>query len=373
MNETAIVGVGGTRMERRPDRSLGALALDAALQAIEDAGLTPADIDGYAGTPPGVNLTAHHWDGVDEISGTYVVNGLDLKNVRWIIDSTKGLTCDAVVEAANALIAGTVNYVLIVRGMYVPTNVRYAEQGLAEAGGAVQFMAPYGAASGILRAAFELQSYMHATGATKADLYQVAKTLRDHALLNPLAYWYGKKPLSEEEYLSARMIFEPMCLFDCDIPTTGAGAVVMTTADRARHLRHKPAYVRAYATAVEGYKRVWPKSGLGPRDVQVAQVYDGFLPFFWEWLETLEFCAPGEAYKFTRDGNITFGGTLPCTTFGGSIGEGRLHGMGHLREGALQVMGRAGPSQVANVEHCLVMMGSKRVPGAAIMLDAAHD
>ena len=74
------------------------------------------------------------------------------------------------------------------------------------------------------------------------------------------------------------------------------------------------------------------------------------------------------ALKFTRDGNITFGGALPCTTFGGSIGEGRLHGMGHLREGALQVMGRAEARQVPNVEHCLVMMGSKRVPGAAIML-----
>jgi acetyl-CoA acetyltransferase len=370
VNETAIVGIGGTRMERRPGRSLGALALDAALAAIEDAGLTPADIDGYAGTPPGVNLTAHHWDGVDEISGTYVVNGLDLKNVRWIIDSTKGLTCDAVVEAVHALNAGAVTHVLIVRGMYVPTNVRYAEQGLAEAGGAVQFMAPYGAASGILRAAMELQSYMHAYGATKADLYHVAKTLRDHALRNPWSYWYGKKPLTEDEYLSARMIFDPMCLFDCDIPTTGAGAVVMTTADRARHLRHKPAYVRALATAAEGYKNVWPKSGLTPRDVQVAQIYDGFLPFFWEWLENLEFCGPGEAHAFTRDGNITFGGRLPYTTFGGSLCEGRLHGMGHLREGALQVMGRAGERQVPNVQHSLVTMGSKRVPGAAIMLDA---
>jgi len=370
MNETAIVGVGGTRMERRPDRSLGALALDAALAAIEDAGLTPADIDGYAGAPPGVNLTAHHWDGVDEVSGIYVVGGLGLKNVRWIIDSTKGLTCDAVIEAAYALMAGAATHVLVVRGMYNPPNVRYAEQGLSEAGGASQFMAPYGANSGILRAGMELQSYLHANHATKADLYHVAKTLRDHALLNPLSYWYGKGPLTEDEYLSSRMIFEPMCLYDCDIPVTGAGALVMTTADRARHLRQRPAYVRAFATAVEGYKNVYPKSGLGPRDVQVAQLYDGFLPFFWEWLETMEFCGPGEAHAFARDGNITFGGQLPSTTFGGSLCEGRLHGMGHIREGALQVMGRAGARQVPDVQHCLVTVGSKRVPGAAIMLDA---
>jgi acetyl-CoA acetyltransferase len=370
VNETAIVGIGATRMERRPDRSLGALALDAALAAIEDAGLTPADIDGYAGTPPGVNLTAHHWDGIDEVSGAYVVSGLNLKNVRWIIDSTKGLTCDALVEAVHALTAGAASCVLIVRAMYNPPNVRYAEQALVEAGGLAQFQAPYGANSGIMRAAFELQSYMHANNATKADLFHVAKTFRDHALLNPNAYWYGKQPLTEDEYLSARMIFDPMCLFDCDIPVTGAGAVVVTTAERARHLRQPPAYVRAIATAAEGYKEIYPKSGLGPKDVQVAQLYDGFLPFVWEWLELMEFCPPGGAHAFAYDGNITFGGTLPVTTFGGSLCEGRLHGMGHLREGARQVMGRAGERQVPNVEHCLVTMGSKRVPGAAIVLSA---
>jgi acetyl-CoA acetyltransferase len=341
VNETAIVGIGATRMERRPDRSLGALALDAALAAIEDAGLTPADIDGYAGTPPGVNLTAHHWDGIDEVSGSYVVSGLNLKNVRWIIDSMKGLTCDALDEAVHALTAGAASCVLIVRAMYNPPNVRYAEQALVEAGGLAQFQAPYGANSGIMRAAFELQSYMHANNATKADLFHIAKTFRDHALLNPNAYWYGRQPLTEDEYLSARMIFDPMCLFDCDIPVTGAGAVVITTAERARHLRQPPAYVRAIATAAEGYKEIYRKSKLGPKDVQVAQLYDGFLPFVWEWLELMEFCPPGGAHAFARDGNITFGGTLPVTTFGGSLCEGRF-----------------------------VTMGSKRVPGAAIVLSA---
>jgi len=370
MRETAIVGVGFTRMERKPERSLAALATDAALAAIEDAGLQPADVDGYAGSPPGVNLTAMHADGVDEISAAYLVGALGLKNVRWSVDSTRGLTSDALVEAVHALQVGACNYVLIVRAMYNPVGVRYAEQALSRAPGPIQFQAPYGANSGIARVALELQRYLHANKATKAELFWVAKTLRDHALLNPYAYWYGKQPLTEDEYLSARRVFEPMGLYDCDIPVTGAGAVVVTTADRATHLRQKPAYVTAYATHAEGYEKVWPKSGLGPKDVQCAQLYDTSLPFVWGWLERLGFCRPGEAHAFALNGNVGMGGSLPITTFGGSIGEGRLHGMGHLREGVLQVTGRAGKRQVPNVHHCVVTMGSDRVPGAAIVLSA---
>lgn len=370
MNQTAIVGVGATRMERRPQRSLAALAIDAALAAVEDAGLTPADIDGVAGTPMGVNLTNMHMDGVDEISSGYLAGALGLRNVRWMVDGTRGLSSEAVIESVHALLAGSCTAVLVMRAMYNPVGIRYAEQALVSAGGPLQFTAPYGANSGIVRAAMELHRYLHRTGATKRDLYQVAKTLRDHALLNPNAYWYGRTPLTEDEYLSARFIFEPMCLYDCDIPTTGAGAVVLTTAERARHLPHKPAYITAYATHAEGYREIYRKAKIGPKDVQVAQLYDGFLPFLWEWLETLQFCGPGEAFEFTRDGNITFGGALPLTTFGGSHGEGRLHGMGHIREAALQVMGRAGARQVPNVQHCMVTTGSSRVPGAAMVLTA---
>ena len=234
-------------------------------------------------------------------------------------------------------------------------------------------MAPYGANSGIARVAFELQRYLHVNKATKRDLYQVAKTFRDHAILNPMGYWYGKKPLTEEEYLNSRFIFEPMCLYDCDIPVTGAGAIVLTMADRARHLPNKPAYITAFATHAEGYNQIWRKSKLSQKDIQVAQLYDGFLPFVWEWLETLEFCGRGEAKDFAKNGNMGLKGSLPSTTFGGSIGEGRLHGMGHIREGALQVMGRAGDRQVANVENCMVTMGSGRVAWAAIVVSAAND
>jgi len=217
--------------------------------------------------------------------------------------------------------------------------------------------------------ALRLRRYFHDYGATRAELYHVAKTLRDHAQLNPHAYWRGT-PLTADDYLGARQIFEPMSLYDCDLPLTGAGAIVLTTAERAVHLRHKPAYITAFATAQEGLSTVWRKAGIAPRDVQCAQLYDGYLPAIWYWLEELGFCGRGEAHAFALDGNIALGGALPVTTFGGSQGEGRTNGIGHMREGALQVMGRAGERQVPNLTHCAVAIGIEFVPGAVFVFAA---
>ncbi len=366
-NRTAIVGVGFTPMVRKTDRSLGSLALEAARNAITDAGLRPADIDGYAGTPVAFNPSSAHSDGVDEVSGRYIVSSMGLKNVRWLADLARGLMADAIVEAIHALHSGSCRYVLIVRAMHNPVGVRYQQTDLRAAGGPEQFNAPYGVQA-IGRTAFWLNRYMHDYGATKSELYQLAKTLRDHALLNPFAYW--RKPLTEEEYLGARQIFEPMSVFDCDIPVTGAGAIVLTTAERATHLPHKPAFISAFATGLEQPDAIYQRSGIGPREVQAAQLYDGFLPFVWYWLEAMGFCRKGEAHSFALNGNVSLKGTLPVTTFGGSMGEGRLHGMGHVREAALQVMGRAAQRQVPGLTNCLVAIGFEWVPGGTFMLSA---
>lgn len=367
-NKTAIVGVGYTPMVRKTDQTLSSVAAEAALAAIRDAGLTPADIDGYAGTPVAQTAGARHWDGVDEVSGRNVTQTLGLKNVRWLLDIGRGVVADAIIESVQALHCGSCNYALIVRAMYNPVGQRYAERDSHVAGGPDQFRSPYGLQA-IGSMAFWLQRYMHDYGATKAELFHVAKTLRDHAQLNPHAYWRGK-PLTEAEYLAARYIFEPMCVFDCDIPVTGAGAIVLTTADRAAHLPHKPAFISGFATTYEPRDRVFERSGVKRSDVHAAQLYDGFLPFIWHWVESLGFCAKGEGHTFALDGNIALGGALPVTTFGGSQGEGRLHGMGHIREAAVQVMGRAGERQVPNLENCLVSIGVDWVPGGIFMVSA---
>lgn len=367
-NRTAIVGVGHTKMVRKTDRSLGSFAAEAALEAIRDAGLTPADIDGYAGNPVAHNPTAHHWDGVDEISGRYMASTLGLTNLRWLMDMARGLSSDSVIEAINALNTGTCTHVLVVRAMRHPTGVRYARTESTVAGGPSQFTAPYGLDLGIGPTALWLNRYMHDYGATKRELYEVAKTLREHAQLNPCAYW--QTPLTEDEYLGSPAIFEPMCRFDCDTPVTGAAALVLTSAERARHLAPKPAYIAGLATEWEPPDAVYQASGLGPGDIQAAQLYDGFLPGIWYWLEKLQFCARGEAHRFALDGNIGLGGRLPVNTFGGAVSEGRLNGLGHVCEGALQVMQRAGPRQVPGLSACIVSLGFEFVgaTGSALVL-----
>ena len=366
-NRTAIVGVGYTPMVRKSEQSLAAVAVEAAVNAIADAGLTPQDIDGYAGTPKAPNASALHWDGVDEISERYMASALGLTNIRWASDANRGVVADGIVAGIQALVTGTASYVLCLRAMYDRPGVRYASSDREAAGGPEQFSAPYGV--GIGGISLWLQRYMYDYGATREELFDVVGALREHAQLNPHAYWRGR-PLTLAEYLESRWIYEPMCLYDYDIPVTGAGAVVLTTADRAAALPHKPAYVAGFANTRDRGDAIFEESGVEREAVQAAQLYDGFSPVVWIWLEKLGFCGRGEAHEFTRGGRIKLGGELPVTTFGGSQGEGRLHGMGHVREGAMQVMGRAGGRQIPGLENCLVALGFDAVPGWVLMLSS---
>ncbi len=366
-NRTAIVGVGYTPMVRKSEKSLAAVAVEAGAKAIADAGLTPQDIDGYSGTPKAPNASALHWDGVDEISERYMASALGLSNLRWAADANRGVVADGIVAGLQALLTGTANYVLCLRAMYDRPGVRYAASDREAAGGPEQFTAPYGVGIGAI--SLWLQRYMHDHGAAREDLFEVVSALRHHAQLNPYAYWRGKS-LSLDEYLESRWVYEPMCLYDYDIPVTGAGAVVLTTSDRAAALPHKPAYVAGFANTRDRGDAVFAESGIERDAVQAAQLYDGFSPIIWMWLEKLGFCGKGEAHEFTRGGRIRVGGELPVTTFGGSQGEGRLHGMGHVREGAMQVMGRAGERQTPGLENCLVALGFDAVPGWALMLSS---
>jgi acetyl-CoA acetyltransferase len=364
-NKTAIVGVGYTPMVRKSEKSLAAVAMDAALAAIADAGLTTKDIDGYSGTPKAPNASAMHADGVDEISERYMASALGLTNLRWATDVNRGVVADGIVAGIQSLVMGTANYVLCMRAMYDRPGVRYASTDQGVFGGPDQYTAPYGVGIGAI--SLWLTRYMHDYGATREDLFEVVGTLREHAQLNEYAYWRGK-PLTLDDYMSARFVYEPMCLYDYDIPVTGAGAVVLTTADRARALPHRPAYVAGFANTRAPGDAIFDLSGIGRDAVQAAQLYDGFSPVVWKWLEALGFCGEGEAHAFARGGRIKLGGELPVTTFGGSQGEGRLHGMGHVREGAMQVMGRAGERQVPGLENCLVALGFDSVPGWVLML-----
>src|SRR6202040_2528591 len=175
-------------------------------------------------------------------------------------------------------------------------------------------------------------------------------------------------PLTREDYLTSRMVAYPFCLYDCDIPVQGAVAIVLTTADRARDLKPAPAYLAGYgqrlhfevagrigslssymAGGSSSAKLTWERSGFTPKDVDVAQIYDGFSASVIYGLESYGFCGEGEALDFIQDGRIELDGELPLNTFGGSIGTGRIHGLWHIIEGALQASGRAAPRKVRAV------------------------
>lgn len=367
----AIIGVGRTRLERRSKRSIGALAVEAALDAIADAGLSIEDIDGYVGAPGARDASALHADGVDETSAVFMGDALGLTNAAWLVD-VGDMAGGMIVAATHALIARHCRCVLAVRALYNPPDRPYSRSEIRVAAGPEQFTLPYGIGPGGGRFAHWLQRYMHDHGATREDLYEIAKLGRENAQLNPFAIWRGTEPLAKDAYMASRWINEPMCIFDADMPITGAAALVMTTIEGASSWSRPAALVKGYANSANS-RSLLSSCGLTPSDIQVAQIYDGYSPMVWLWLERLGFCGEGEAYKFARGAEIRSGGKLPLNTFGGALGEGRLHGMGHLLEGALQAMGRADRRQVKDVRNSLVQIGTPERSWTIVLGTAASD
>jgi acetyl-CoA acetyltransferase len=359
--QLAVIGVSSTPIERATTRSITDIAIEAVLSAVSDAGIALDHVDGYVGCPDAPNPTAAHADGFDEISCRFMVATLGLQKASWYQD-VEGMATGMVAAAAHALAAGTCKYIVGVRALYNPRDRRYSATEATHVAGPQQFKIPYGLGAAGGRFALWLQRYMHDYGATREELFEIARNARENARRNPLAIWNGSPELTLEQYASSRYIYEPMCLYDADMPVSGAVAFVMTSAERAVHAPHA-AYLASFA--VNDARRLFEGAEISPQDVQVAQLYDGFSLMVWDWLERLGFCRPGEAHAFTQNGRISRTGSLPLNTFGGALGEGRLHGAGHLREAVLQAMGRAEQRQIDDVRHSLVQVG---VPERSWML-----
>jgi acetyl-CoA acetyltransferase len=216
--------------------------------------------------------------------------------------------------------------------------------------------------------ALNYMEYQQRYGCTRADMATLVVQLHQNVQAIPQAYWSGQE-LTFDDYMSCRVIAEPMCLFDADIPVDGSGSVVLTSAERAKDLAQQPVYVTAWAgsrmrrpwpvgtvdTLDEQYDRgfdvgrqLWSQSGWRPEDVRVVQTYDGFVPMTLFWLETLGVCPVGEAWQFIQGGRIDPKGEFPLLSGGGNQGWGRLHGFPHVFECYLQLAGRAGDRQIAD-------------------------
>jgi acetyl-CoA acetyltransferase len=229
--------------------------------------------------------------------------------------------------------------------------------------------------------------YLHTYGLSPDVLGHVAVAGRRHAAANPAAYFY-QRPITLADHAASRWIVEPLRLLDCCQETDGGQAVVVTSVERARDLRHAPAVIAAAAQgagraqeAMTGFYRddltglpelgvvarqLWRSSGLGPEDVDAAVLYDHFTPFVLMQLEEFGFCGRGEAAAFAADGGLELGGRLPVNTHGGQLGEAYLHGMNGIAEGVRQLRGSS-VNQVVGARAVLVTAGTG-VPTSGLVL-----
>ncbi len=364
----AITGIGQSDIGRRLDRDPMSLTVDACLNAIEDAGLTRDDIDGVS-TYPGAGMQGA--PGFTAGGVTEVQEALRL-NLNWFNGGpeTSG-QLGSVITACAAVAAGLAKHVLCFRTVWESTaqgggrraGIGTGGGGKFKAHGFMQYSLPYGAASAAVWIAMMAKRHFHEFGTTREQLGQIAVNARRNAAGNPNAIF--REPMSLEDYLGVRMISEPFCLYDCDVPVDGGTAVIVSHVDHARDLRRAPLRVEAVGSALHGRPSwdqfddlttmamrdaaamMWQRTDLKPGDIDVAELYDGFSFIALAWLEALGFCGHGEGGAFIEGGaNIAREGTIPLNTHGGQLSAGRLHGYGFLHEACVQLWGEGGERQV---------------------------
>jgi acetyl-CoA acetyltransferase len=380
----AIAGIGATEFSKESGRSELQLSCEAVLDALADAGLGTADVDG---------LVTFTMDNSAEIA---VARELGMGDLRFFsrINYGGGAACGTVQQAALAVATGVADVVVCYRGFNERSGQRFGQvsqwaatqvntNGLDNA-----FTYPYGLSTPAATVAMQARRYMHEYGATSADFGVVAVADRRHAATNPKAFFHGK-PITLEDHQASRMIADPLHLLDCCQESDGAVAIVVTTPERAADLRQAPALITAAAQGsapdqfvMTSYYRedigipemgvvgreLWRQSGLGPDDIRTAVLYDHFTPYVLMQLEELGFCKPGEAKDFIADGAIEIGGRLPLNTHGGQLGEAYIHGMNGIAEAVRQVRGTS-VNQVDGVAHVLVTAGTG-VPTSGLILSA---
>lgn len=381
----AAVGVGFSKVERRSVRPLGALAIEACTRAIDDAGLRVDDIDGLSNYPNASRMGAGDVDGVDIVGVNFVAQAFGLENLRWSTSITQGTITASAVEAVYAVAAGACDYALVWRGMHNPAN--FGEPNMRSSGDRPEFNFPYGDVHNVMRFAFPYARYLAKYGASRQDMAVLIERIRRDASANEDAVFFGQA-ITQQDYLDSKMIAEPLSRLDCDMPVDGCAAVVFTTAERARDLRHKPAYVRGgvslglnYTTspaflledfqagAARVARAIWESCGLTARDIDQANIYDGFSYFLYLYLEALGFCGEGEAAAILA-GRGGAHDIPPFNTNGGALGMGRLHGSPQVIEAILQVQGRA-RAQVRGAQVTLAQTGGP-ITGAGALVFASE-
>lgn len=364
-NKVAIVGIGESDIGRVPNMSGLGLNAQAAKRALEDAGLKVSDIDGV--------LTAYSFTEPYFMLGSVLCEYLGIKP-RFNASMVVGGASPAVMlkHAAEAIVSGQVETILVCAGENRATGQsRDAAVAALMAVGHPYFEQPYGASIPGLYAMIA-QRHMHVYGTTREQLAHVAVMARDHALLHPNAHM--KKPLTLDDVLTAKPIADPLGMLDCCLISDAGGAFIVTSAERARDLHSRPAFLQGigeYHThehlmcapsltefgAKESGRIAYEMAGLGPQDIDVAELYDCFTIVPIIELEELGFCEPGEGGAFVAGGHARIGGKLPVNTHGGMLSHahaGAAGGLFGIVEAVRQLRGGLGERQVDGAEVALV-------------------
>ncbi len=391
---SVISGIGQSDVGRRLGRGELDLTVDACLAAVADAGLRREDIDGLA-TFPGAGVGTGGFAGP---STPEVQDALRLR-LNWHDGGLEGPgQLRAVFAACLAVAAGLARHVLVYRTVTESSaQGEGGRQGIGAVGGGgggrgvprfagvMQWTLPYGAVSAANWLAWIAQRRMYEYGLTREQLAWIALNARSNAMLNPKALY--RQPMSLDDYLGARMISTPLCLYDCDAPCDGSTAVVVSHVDYAPDTPSPACHVNAIGTALRGRPSwdqfddmttfsardaaasMWERTELRPGDVDVAELYDGFSILTMVWLEELGLCGKGDSGPFVEGGKrIALDGPMPLNTSGGQLSAGRLHGFGMLHEACVQLRGQGGARQVPKTpEVAAVAAGGGPIAGCMLL------
>jgi acetyl-CoA acetyltransferase len=367
-DQVAIVGVYSKPYQRNRGMSENAMAVEACIGAIRDAGLEAADIDGVCGST--------------SIPAQTIASCLRLPALSWWANVPIPFTAH-IIEAVGAVASGVCDSVLAYHSTYRGAGVSRSAAGdpfRSRKGPGFNVLSRNpDTVGGAVGYAAWASRYLHEYGAKREHFGLVAINDRTNAGMNEHAAI--REPLTMEDYLSGRMIRDPLTIFDMDYPVDGADAFVITTVERARDLAKKPVLVHAATLGMTGKpdedqmpdlrshgqqvvaENLWKRSEVTLKDCDIFFPYDGFTVITLGWFEAMGYCDYGEAGPFLEENwdadenRLKIGGRMLVNPHGGSLSDGGTQGVGHIREAVLQLRGEAEGRQAQGVKTALITPG----------------
>lgn len=385
-DKAAVAGIGQTRFAKSLGQSETEMAVEAIWNACDDAGISPREIDG---------LVRYDLEQTDEENLLALLGGPDLQFFAGTPFGGGG-AASVLVVAASAVASGMARHVLVYRSRARGKNSSYGRGGNqggrywqklgVDLAGLNQWHVPQGLVSAFQEMAMISQRHRIEYGTTDDQYADVAIAFRGHAVRNPAAVM--RTPMTREDHHASRMISDPLRLFDCNIETDGACALIVTSRERARDLKQPPAVIRAGAMAAGSHhirlsnlfarsfeeesaprvaRRLFEMGDCRPEDVDVAFFYDFFTSLVIIALEQYGFAPRGEGGCFVEEGGLAWpDGRLICNTNGGQLSEAFIHGFNNTVEAVRQIRGTS-TSQVEGCQLAFVAGGNTDPTGAVLL------